>query len=94
MTESTQKDFDAQNRETISKFINQAANHQDDVSGSVLATIAQFIMNTRLNISRKGHTRGWLTPWEIIDSQVEELRRCIIDLEAYKERLTKGEQRQ
>jgi len=47
-------------------------------------------MNLRLNISRKGQSRGWLTPEEIIESQVEELRRCIVDLEAYKDRLTKG----
>lgn len=90
MKASQYKDFDNINRETILKFIAQSEQHDDDISGSVLATIAQFIMNTRLNIGRKGSERQWLTPVEIIESQVEELRRCIIDLEAYKNRLTKG----
>lgn len=90
MTEVPQKDFDRENRQVIAKFIAEAEFHQDDVSGSAIATITQFIMNLRLNISRKGHDRGWLTPEEIIESQVEELRRCVVDLEAYKIRLTKG----
>ncbi len=85
-----QKDFDRENRKVLSKFIAEAEFHQDDISGSAIATMTQFIMNLRLNISNKGKTRDWVTPEEIIDSQVEELRRCIVDLEAYKDRLTKG----
>lgn len=90
MTEVKQKDFDRQNRKIIAQFVAEAEFHQDDISGSAIATMTQFIMNLRINISQKGKTREWVTPEEIIDSQVEELRRCIIDLEAYKERLTKG----
>lgn len=90
MKDMSHKEFDEQNRATIAKFLYQAQEHGDDVSGSVIATMTQFIMNMKLNISRKGHARGWVTSTEIIDSQVEELRRCIIDLEAYKGRLTKG----
>lgn len=83
-------DFDKYNRETLSKFIKDAENHQDDLSGSVLATMTQFIMNLRLTISKIGRGRDWVTPIEIIESQVKELRRCIIDLEAYKEQLNQG----
>ncbi len=90
MTKIDHTDFDKDNRARIYKFLADAETHGDDLSGSVIATITQFIMNLRLTISRKGHDRGWVTPYEIIDSQVEELRRCIVDLEAYKERLTKG----
>ncbi len=90
MTEIDHTDFDKDNRAKIYKFLQQAETHGDDLSGSVIATMTQFIMNLRLTISRKGHDRGWVTPCEIIEAQVEELRRCIIDLEAYKERLTKG----
>lgn len=90
MNADIEKDFDKDNRERILKFIKEAEEHQDDLSGSVIATMTQFIMNMRINLSRKGKDRGWVTPFEIIDSQVEELRRCIIDLEAYKDRLTKG----
>lgn len=90
MRSAEYNDFDTVNRETILKFINQSVEHNDDISGSALATIAQFIMNLRLNIGKKGHARGWVTPDEIIDSQIEELRRCIVDLQAYKERLIEG----
>ncbi len=83
-------DFDKYNREILSKFIKDAEKHQDDLSGSVMATMTQFIMNLRLTIIQIGKGRDWITPIEIIDSQVKELRHCIIDLEAYKERLTKG----
>lgn len=84
------KEFDTENRRILREFISDAEKHGDDLSGSTLATIAQFIMNLRLNIGRKGHARGWVTPDEIIDSQIEELRRCIVDLQAYKERLSEG----
>jgi hypothetical protein len=90
MDSEQHKDFDRYNRETLSKFIKEAENHQDDISGSVMATMTQFIMNLRITISEIGKGRDWLTPIEIIESQVKELRRCVIDLETYKERLTKG----
>lgn len=90
MTDHSHKDFDKDNRDIIINFIQSAEKHQDDLSGSVVATITQFIMNLRLHISRKGKDRGWVTPDEIIDSQIDVLRKCIIDLVAYKERLTKG----
>ena len=89
-----QKEFDARNREIIAQFLYDAQKHGDDLSGSVIATMTQFIMNLRINIGNKGRTRQWVTPEEIINAQVEELRRCIIDLEAYKNRLTKGETKQ
>lgn len=84
------RDFDKHNRDTLFKFIKDAENNQDDLSGIVLATMTKFIMNLRLTISKIGQGRDWVTPIEIIESQVKELRRCVIDLEAYKERLTKG----
>lgn len=84
------RDFDRQNREILSQFIYEAEKNQDDLSGSVVATMTQFIMNLRLTISKISKGRDWLTPIEIIESQVKELRRCVIDLEAYKERLNQG----
>ena len=90
MRHSNHDDIDQNNREILCKFIADAAKHQDDLSGSVIATMTQFIMNMRLSISKKGHSRGWVSPEEIIDSQIDTLRHCIIDLNAYKERLTKG----
>lgn len=83
-------EFDTQNRNILLGFIKDAEKHKDDLSGSVLATMAQIIVNLRIAITKVGKSRGWVTPEEIIDSQIEVLRNCIIDLSAYKERLTKG----
>lgn len=84
------RDFDRKNREILSKFIKDAEKNHDDLSGSIMATMTQFLMNLRITISQIGKGRDWITPIEIIDSQVKELRRCVIDLEAYKERLING----
>lgn len=83
-----QTDFDRQNREILRQFITDAEKNHDDLSGSVLATITQFLINLRITIQKPN--RDWVTPEEIIEAQVQELRRCIIDLEAYKQRLLQG----
>jgi hypothetical protein len=90
MTIESHADFDKNNRDFISNFIKDAEIHKDEISGSVLATMSQFIGNVCLTITKESKGRGWVTPIEIIDSQVKELRRCVLDLEAYKERLTTG----
>ena len=80
--------LDAQNRETLRRFISDAEKNRDDLSGSVIATMTQFLMNLRLAIQKPNRT--WVTPEELINAQVQELRSCIIDLEAYKQRLLQG----
>jgi hypothetical protein len=86
------KEFDLKNHECIAEFLENTQRSECDISGSVKATIAQFLMNFRIEINRRASALGqnWLSPIDIIDSQVNELRRCVIDLEAYKERLNKG----
>lgn len=88
------KAFDRENREILSEFIKGAENDPDELSGSVIATMTHFILNLRETINEIREVRNWLTSIEIIDSQVQELRRCVIDLEAYKGRLIKGETKQ
>ncbi|KTD29697.1 hypothetical protein [Legionella maceachernii] len=86
------KDFDLKNHECIAEFLRTTQNSTCDISGSIKATIAQFLMNFRIEINKRASALGqnWISPIDIIDSQVCELRRCVIDLEAYKERLKKG----
>jgi hypothetical protein len=86
------KEFDLKNHECIAEFLENTEHSECDISGSVKATIAQFLMNFCIEINRRASALGqnWLSPIDIIDSQVNELRRCVIDLEAYKERLHKG----
>ena len=81
-------DFDLHNREILREFLRNEEKTNDFMSGNVLATIAQFIVNLRITIEKT--SCDWVTFEELIDAQVQELRRCIIDLEAYKQRLLQG----
>jgi hypothetical protein len=90
LTTPDNKDFNEQNRKILLDFMTAAEKNDDDISGSIIATISQFLLNMRVSIYRKAGKEMSITPFEIIQSQIDELRRCVIDLEAYKERLTKG----
>lgn len=84
------------NHQYIAEFLERTADPEDEISGSLKATITQFIMNFRLQMKRRAKQRneGWISPEDIIDSQIDELRRCVIDLCEYKERLIKGVSKQ
>lgn len=82
-----QSDFDKENRKFLREFIDAAEVDQDEVSGSIIATMTQFLMNYKRNLTKKADREGTVSATEIIDSQIEELRDCIIDLEAYRFRL-------
>ena len=90
MTEKECDDFDKENVAIIYKLLRAFESNSDDTTRTIIATIAQFLISFRQNINQKCKNRPWVTSDEIIDSQVEELRQCIIDLETAKERLTKG----
>lgn len=81
-------DFDKKNIAILKKFLADAEKNQDDLSGSVIATMTQFLRRTRLQIIK--HGRDWVSAEEIINAQVQELRICIIDLESCKLRLQEG----
>ncbi|MGE4118965.1 MAG: hypothetical protein AB7F29_13915 [Candidatus Nitrosocosmicus sp.] len=71
----THDEIDAHNHKYIADFLANTADQKDDISGSVKATITQFLMNFRLQINHRAKRRGqnWLSPEDIIDSQIEEL---------------------
>ena len=71
------------NHERIMEFLQATdAEHEDDVTASVKATICQFLINTRhgLQLCAKKNGAKWVTREQIIGVQIEELRRCIVDL--------------
>ncbi len=88
----THQEFDAMNDQYIEKFLAQSKGKDCDISGSVKATIVQFLMNFKLEINNRAKLmkQTWISPEDIIECQIMELRRCIVDLEAYRNRLTKG----
>lgn len=88
MTELNQQDFRQKNHETIMRFMKEAGH--DNISGCVQATIAQFLLSTRIELNQRAGDKKWVTPLDIIDSQVNQLRQCVLDLLAHRERLTDG----
>lgn len=76
-----QEEWKQETHNILSKFLAETADNTDDITASVKCTMVQFIMNTRraLNIVSKING-GYVTPADIIEAQIQELRRCIVDL--------------
>lgn len=77
----TQDEFRKETHNILARFVEETKEDESDITGSVKATVVQFIMNTKraLNIMSKING-GYVTPADIIEAQVQELRRCVIDL--------------
>lgn len=83
MTAETQKEFIQNNKELIQKFMMESKPHEDEISASIQATIAQFLLNTRIEFNKRAEGQEWISTEDIIEAQISVLRRCIIDLEQY-----------
>jgi hypothetical protein len=77
----TQDEFKKETHKILSDFITETENDLGDITASIKCTMVQFIMNTRraLNIVSKING-GYVTPADIIECQIQELRRCVTDL--------------
>jgi hypothetical protein len=89
--ENPNSEFDRENRIILQKFLAESEKNQDRISGSVLAIVCQFILNLRIALSNRKTVEKWIEFDDLIDLQVEELRKCVVDLLAYKALLTKGD---
>ncbi len=78
------------NHDIIKGFMKECAKHDDDLSGSVQATIAQFLLNVRHELHLRACGTSMVSNLDIVEAQIQELRRCIVDLEQCKEFITKG----
>lgn len=85
-----EKEFRKKNHEIIMEFMKECSKKDDDISGSVQATIAQFLLNLRIELHELSGGKGWVTAEQIVTAQITEMRRCIVDLQECKERLTNG----
>lgn len=77
----TPEEYRRQNHDYIANFIGQTEHEEDDISGSVKATICQFLMNLKILLRTIGEDIGHVTTAELINAQIAELRRCIVDLQ-------------
>ena len=91
MTEETQKEFIQNNQELIQKFLEESKPLEDEISASIHATIAQFLLNTRIEFNKRINGQEWISTEDIIQAQITVLRRCVVDLEQYYSTLRDGE---
>ena len=91
MTEETQREFIHNNQELIQKFLEDSKPHEDEISASIQATIAQFLLNTRIELNQRANGQSWISTEGIVQAQLTVLRRCIVDLEQYYSTLRDGE---
>ena len=85
-----QKEFKQSNHDDLAEFIEQTTPNDDELSDSIKCIIAQFLMNVRISVRNASKSKGWISSAELVDIQQKELRRCVIDLEAQKDFITKG----
>lgn len=80
--ETTNEEWTKENHDFIMDFLNQTNGNYEDVTMSVKATVCQFLQNVRhgLHLCTEKNGGQWVTRKQIIETQIEELRRCIIDL--------------
>ena len=65
----------------LALFVEETKNDNDPVTDSVKATVAQFILNTKTTLWQMNEINGGhLTTSNLIDAQIQELRRCVMDL--------------
>jgi hypothetical protein len=71
----------------LQHFLDETKDYTDEISGIIKATMCQFLQNTRyslyLQAEQNGERNGdqWVSRKQIIDIQIEHLRKCIIDLQ-------------
>lgn len=77
----TQDDFKQQNHKIIDEFLSKTQNIFCDSWDSIKCTIAQFLLNTTAELNHISKINGgYVTPEDIIECQIKELRRCVADL--------------
>jgi hypothetical protein len=91
MTEETQREFIKNNQELIKKFMEESKPFDDEISASIQATIAQFLLNTRIEFNERANGQQWISTEDIVQAQIAVLRRCVVDLERYSLTLRGGE---
>ena len=79
----TQEQWIKENHDFIMEFLEQTKENREDVTASVKATVCQFLQNTRYGLGLAARKNGaeWVTRTQIIEVQIQELRRCIVDLQ-------------
>jgi hypothetical protein len=79
----TNQEWQKANHDYIQKFLTETADDKSDITGTVKATIAQFLVNIKRQFNLLADANnGVLTKQDLIQSQIDQLRVCVIDLQA------------
>lgn len=79
----TEKEWAIKNHEIIESFLTCAKDNPGTMSKLVTCTIAQFLLNLKINYHIKSLGHNGLITWDdLINGQIEELRSCVIELQA------------
>jgi hypothetical protein len=79
----TNEEWRKANHDYLQKFLTNTAGDDSDITGSVKATMAQFLQSVKRQFNLIAIANdGVLTTEELIQSQIDQLRVCIIDLQA------------
>lgn len=87
----TNEEFDRQNHSFLADFLRGTEGECSQISGSIKATLAQFLMNMKRGLNIVAEVTGGIIPTEaLIALQIQELRRCIVDLGKCVDKLKEG----
>ena len=75
----THEEWAKENHDFILHFLTETEENQEDLTLSIKATICQFLQNTRygLYLCSKKNGGEWVSRKQVIEVQIEQLRRCI-----------------
>ncbi len=78
----TNEEWLKENHQYLENFVKGTEHDHGDMTGCVKVTLVQFLKNLKrnFNITASEHD-GYLTREQLIQCQIEELRRCIVDLQ-------------
>ncbi len=79
----TNEEWQKANHDYLQKFLTNTAADDSDITGSVKATMAQFLTNVKRQFNLIANEQDdVLTRTDIVQTQIDQMRVCIIDLQA------------
>jgi hypothetical protein len=79
----TNDEWKKSNHDYIQNFLTGTLKDTGDITGSVKATIAQFLSSVRVQFNAIANEQeGKLSREDILQTQIDQLRNCIIDLQS------------
>ncbi len=83
--------FRQNNFKSIMKFVHFCVvNEEDEVAHAIQATLSQFLGQLKIELNARENEEQMLSNVNIIDAQIEALRRCVIDLSTAKSMIETG----